>query len=235
MCEIKKMIFTVSQADNPMALVWLDESDTTKQSDCVYFAIKSQVAFLFSKKVGDKIEIKTNNKGYKNVTVPDTYIELFDNYKVSPNPAVKMFGATINNMFDNCFASIAYLKNGETVHISQEEADEKCMDYMKGFLSLYNVATKSLKASPIESLKTIAKTVEKADSKPSEIKDAHAVIQQFASLLSREVIAKNNFVIDNPEVKDVTEESIEEKKKSTKSKSNTKKPKADEVEEEIPF
>lgn len=230
MCEIKKMIFSVSQSDNPMCLCWLDEADVTKQSDCTFFAIKSQVAYLFSKKVGDKIEVKTNNKGYKNVTVPDTYIELFDNYKISTNPAVKMFGATINNMFDNCFSSVAYLKNSETVHISQAEADEKCMDYMKGFLSLYNVATKSLKASPIESLKTIAKTIEKADSKPSEIKDAHTVVQQFTSLLSREVIAKNNFVIDNPEVKDVVEETIEEKPKKA-----TKKKKSDEPAEELPF
>ena len=111
-----------------------------------------------------------------------------------------------------------FIKNGKTVKISQDEADAKCLEYMEGYTHLYSVALDSLSKSKVKALKAVSKILDKEDSKASDIKEAHNIVNQFTTLLSREVIAKNNFVI---EVK-------EEKPKKTKEKET-------EELEEIPF
>lgn len=237
MCEVKKMLFSVSAQGNPLAQIWVDDADITKNSEAIYIALKNQVAYLFFSGVGAKITLK-KSKQYYNVEVPDSFTNLFEGYKVSDNPTIKMIGAMLNQAFNNCFNSIEFLKNGEVVKISQEEANEKCREYMNGYNSLYGVVLESLGNSKIKALKAVSKILEKEDSKAGDIKEAHSIVSQFTTLLSREVIAKNNFVIDNPiveEVKKAEETSAEDTEKTTKAKAGRKKKVDAEVSEEIPF
>lgn len=237
MCEVKKMLFSVSAQGNPLAQIWVDDADITKNSEAIYIALKNQVAYLFFSGVGSKITLK-KSKQYYNVEVPDSFTNLFEGYKVSDNPTIKMIGAMLNQAFNNCFNSIEFLKNGEVVKISQEEANEKCREYMNGYNSLYGVVLESLGNSKIKALKAVSKILEKEDSKAGDIKEAHSIVSQFTTLLSREVIAKNNFVIDNPiveEVKKAEEVSAEDTEKATKAKAGRKKKVDTEVSEEIPF
>lgn len=237
MCEVKKMLFSVSAQGNPLAQIWVDDADITKNSEAIYIALKNQVAYLFFSGVGAKITLK-KSKQYYNVEVPDSFTNLFEGYKVSDNPTIKMIGAMLNQAFNNCFNSIEFLKNGEVVKISQEEANEKCREYMNGYNSLYGVVLESLGNSKIKALKAVSKILEKEDSKAGDIKEAHSIVSQFTTLLSREVIAKNNFVIDNPvveEVRKAEETSAEDTEKATKAKAGRKKKVDTEVLEEIPF
>ena len=237
MCEVKKMLFSVSAQGNPLAQIWVDDADTTKNSEAIYIELKNQVAYLFFSGVGSKITLK-KSKQYYNVEVPDSFTNLFEGYKVSDNPTIKMIGAMLNQAFNNCFNSIEFLKNGEVVKISQEEANEKCREYMNGYNSLYGVVLESLGNSKIKALKAVSKILEKEDSKAGDIKEAHSIVSQFTTLLSREVIAKNNFVIDNPivaEVKKTEETSADDGEKATKAKAGRKKKVDAEVSEEIPF
>lgn len=223
MCEIKKMLFSVSAQGNPLAQIWVDDADITKNSECIYIALKNQVAYLFFSGVGSKITLK-KSKQYYNVEVPDSFTNIFEGYKTSDNNTVKIFGAWLNNAFNNCFNSIEFLKNGETVKITQDEANEKCREYLNGYTSLYGVVIESLSNSKIKGLKSIGKILEKEDSKASDVKEANQIVSQFTNLLSREVIAKNNFVVEVP---------VEEEKKETKTK---KKKSEDEIDlDEIPF
>lgn len=218
MCEIKKILFSVSEQGNPLAQLWVDDADVDKNSDCIYIALKSQVAYLFFSELDAKITLK-KSKQYYNVEVPDSFKDIFENYKTSTNNTVKIIGAWMNNAFNNFFTSMEFIKNGKTVKISQEEADAKCLEYMEGYTHLYSVALDSLSKSKVKALKAVSKILDKEDSKASDIKEAHNIVNQFTTLLSREVIAKNNFVI---EVKE------EEKPKKTKEKET-------EELEEIPF
>lgn len=227
----------MSAQGNPLAQIWVDDADITKNSEAIYIALKNQVAYLFFSGVGAKITLK-KSKQYYNVEVPDSFTNLFEGYKVSDNPTIKMIGAMLNQAFNNCFNSIEFLKNGEVVKISQEEANEKCREYMNGYNSLYGVVLESLGNSKIKALKAVSKILEKEDSKAGDIKEAHSIVSQFTTLLSREVIAKNNFVIDNPiveEVKKAEETSAEDTEKTTKAKAGRKKKVDAEVSEEIPF
>lgn len=230
MCEIKKMLFSVSAQGNPMAQIWVDDADITKNSDSIYIAIKSQVAYLFFLGVGSKIELK-KSKQYHNVVVPDTFTDLFENYKVSPNAAVKTWGGMLNQAFNNCFNSIEFLKNGEVTVISQDEADEKCRTYLNGYMSLYKVAAETLAKSEFKGLKEAGSAIVKpvAATKPSDIKEAHNIVNQFAALLSREVIAKNNFIVEPAPV-----EEVKETKKSTK-KTKAKDESLEIGDDDIPF
>ena len=227
----------MSAQGNPLAQIWVDDADITKNSEAIYIALKNQVAYLFFSGVGAKITLK-KSKQYYNVEVPDSFTNLFEGYKVSDNPTIKMIGAMLNQAFNNCFNSIEFLKNGEVVKISQEEANEKCREYMNGYNSLYGVVLESLGNSKIKALKAVSKILEKEDSKAGDIKEAHSIVSQFTTLLSREVIAKNNFVIDNPivaEVKKTEETSADDGEKATKAKAGRKKKVDAEVSEEIPF
>lgn len=223
MCEIKKMLFSVSAQNNPLCMLWVDNADITKNSEAIYIALKNQVAYLFFSGVGSKITLK-KSKQYYNVEVPDSFTNIFEGYKTSDNNAVKTFGAWMNNAFNNCFNSIEFLKNGETVKITQDEANEKCREYLNGYTSLYGVVIESLSNSKIKGLKSIGKILEKEDAKASDVKEANQIVSQFTNLLSREVIAKNNFVVEVP---------VEEVKKETKSKSKKSENEIDL--DEIPF
>ena len=238
MCEVKKMLFSVSAQGNPLAQIWVDDADTTKNSEAIYIALKNQVAYLFFSGVGSKITLK-KSKQYYNVDVPDSFTNLFEGYKVSDNPTIKMIGVMLNQAFNNCFNSIEFLKNGEVVKISQEEANEKCREYMNGYNSLYGVVLESLGNSKIKALKAVSKILEKEDSKAGDIKEAHNIVSQFTTLLSREVIAKNNFVVENPvveEVKPTETTKEEESEKTTKAKAGRKKKVEETIaEDEIPF
>lgn len=206
MSKITKLLFSVSQNGNPMAKIWVDDADITKDSDSILIAIKSQVAYLMSVGVGANITLKKSNK-WMNVEVPKVYEDLFDNYKVSPNETIKAFGTMLNNMFNNCFSSIEYLKNGEVTKISQEEANDKCAEYMLGYTSLFNRTLDILSKSDVTGLKAIASTLKSKTSKPADIKEANSVAMAYTQLLTREVIAKNNFVIENEtEQKELVEE-----------------------------
>lgn len=231
MCEIKKMLFSVSAQGNPLAQIWVDDADITKNSEAIYIALKNQVAYLFFSGVGSKITLK-KSKQYYNVDVPDTFTNLFEGYKVAENPTIKMIGTMLNQAFNNCFNSIEFLKNGETVKISQEEANNKCLEYMNGYISLYDVVTKSLSNSKVKALKSVGKILEKEDSKAGDIKEANLIVSQFTNLLSREVIAKNNFVIDRT-IESLDKDEKEDSEKETKSKA--KKKKSEIADEEIPF
>lgn len=231
MCVIKKMLFSVSAQGNPLAQIWVDDADITKNSEAIYIALKNQVAFLFFSGVGTNITLK-KSKQYYNVDVPDVFTNLFEGYKVAENPSVKMMGMMLNQAFNNCFNSIEFLKNGETVKISQEEANAKCLEYMNGYTSLYNVVIQSLTNSKVKALKSVGKILEKEDSKAGDIKEANLIVSQFTNLLSREVIAKNNFVIDNTETVNQEDEKEDSEKEQ---KSKTKKKKSEIPDEEIPF
>lgn len=227
MCEIKKMLFLVSAQGNSLAQIWVDDADITKNSESIYIALKNQVAYLFFSGVGSKITLK-KSKQYYNVEVPDSFTNLFEGYKTSDNPSVKMIGSMLNQAFNNCFNSIEFIKNGEVIKVTQDEANAKCREYLNGYTSLYNVVIETLSNSKIKSLKSIGKILEKEDSKAGDIKEANQIVSQFTNLLSREVIAKNNFVIENPIV-----EEAESKEKTTKTK---KKKSEDEIDlDEIPF
>lgn len=217
MSEIKKMLFSVSEKGNPMAQIWVDDADINKNSDSIYIALKNQVAYLFFLTVGSQIAIK-QSKQYKNIEVPDTFTGLFEGYKVSPDPTIKMIGGMMNNAFNNTFDSISFLKNGEIVRISQDEANAKCEEYMEGYTSLYETALQVLGNSKIKALKSIAKVLEKEDSKPADIKEANGVVMGYAMMLNREVINKNNFVIEKSENTCPFDEDTEAKQKKTKSK-----------------
>lgn len=198
MCEIKKILFSVSAQGNPMAQIWVDNADINSNVDSIYIALKSQVAYLFFLGVGSKIELSKSNKFY-NVKVPDIFTNLFEGYKVSADKTVKMIGAMMNRAFDNAFKSIEFIKNGEIVRISQEEADAKCAEYLDCYTSLYANVVDYFSNSKIKPLKTIGKILTTEEGKPSDIKDANAIAMQYTSLLDREVLAKNNFIIEKEE------------------------------------
>ena len=196
MSEIKKLLFSVSAQNNPLCQLWVDDADTTKNSESIYIALKNQVAYLFFLGVGSQITLK-KSKQYYNVEVPDSFTALFEGYKTSQDGTVRMIGTMLNSAFNNCFNSIEFIKNGEVVKISQDEANQKCLEYMDGYTSLYGVALQSLTNSKVKALKSVGKILEKEDAKASEIKEANSILMGYTSLLSREVIAKNNFVIEN--------------------------------------
>lgn len=197
MSVITKLLFSVSEKGNAMAQLWVDDADTTKTSDCIYIAIKSQVAYLLFLGVGSQVSLKKSRQ-YTNIEVPDMFTNLFDGYKVSTDNTIKMVGTMLNNAFDNMFKSLEFIKNGEVVRISREEANNKCSEYMQGYIELFNTALDELSKSNIGGLKTIASTLTKETSKPSEIKEANSVVMSYALMLNREAIAKNNFLIEAP-------------------------------------
>ena len=110
MCEIKKMLFSVSAQGNPLAQIWVDDADITKNSESIYIALNHQVAYLFFLGVGSKINLKKNNKGYYNVEVPDFFTNLFEGYKTATNETIKTVGSMLNMAFKNAFNSIEFLK-----------------------------------------------------------------------------------------------------------------------------
>jgi predicted transposase YdaD len=56
MSKITKLLFSVSEQGNPVARLWLDEADTTKNSEAIVLGIRSQVAYAFFLNVGADVE-----------------------------------------------------------------------------------------------------------------------------------------------------------------------------------
>ena len=112
MSKITKLLFSVSEQGNPVARLWLDDADITKNSEAIVLGIRSQVAYSFFLGVGAEVETK-KSKQYTNIIVNPTFENLFENYKVSPDNTVKMIGQFLNNAFNNAFNSLEFLKLGE--------------------------------------------------------------------------------------------------------------------------
>ena len=58
MATITKIHFTISANGSPMAVLWIDDMDTTKDFEAIRIALKPQVAYLMFCGVGSEIEIK---------------------------------------------------------------------------------------------------------------------------------------------------------------------------------
>lgn len=196
MCEIKKLLFSVSEKGNPMAQVWVDDADVNKNSDCIYIALKNQVAYLFFLGVGSKIKLKKSGN-YQNVEVPETFTSLFENYKITQDNTLKMIGAMLNKAFDNAFNSIEFIKRGETVKISRAEVNEKFTEFLEDYTNIYNTIVDYFGKSKNKAFKNIGKILSSEESKASEIKDANAIVMQYSNLLAKDVISKNNFIIED--------------------------------------
>lgn len=183
MSTITKLLFTTSEKGNPMCKLWVDEADTSKDSEAIYTAIKSQVAYLFFLNVGSEITLK-KSKQYYNVEVPDNFTAFFEGYKTNPNDTVKLIGGMLNRAFDNAFNSIEFLKNGEVTSISQDECNSICSEYLNGYFALYNNVLENLDKSNNKALKSVAKVLNSETSKPAEIKDANHVVLNYVGILN---------------------------------------------------
>lgn len=195
MCEIKKMIFSVSEKGNALCKLWVDEDCLENELDAKIIAIRSQVAFLFFQGTGSKIELKKSNQ-YWNVIVPETFTNIFENYKISQDANVKIIGNMLNVAFNNAFNSLSYLKNGEITLVSKEEADNICSEYLSGYFSTYNNVLDILGKSKNKALKSIAKVLDSDTSKPSDIKEANAVVVNYVNL-AMNFLNKQHLKVDN--------------------------------------
>ena len=81
MCEIKKILFSVSEQGNPLAQLWVDDADVDKNSDCIYIALKSQVAYLLFSELGAKITLKKSKSEHTSIK----YHYLHINYNKKKN------------------------------------------------------------------------------------------------------------------------------------------------------
>lgn len=195
MSTITKMIFSVSEKGNPLCQLWVDNQDTTKNSDAIYIALGSQVAYLFFLGVGSQVELK-KSKQYYNVTVPDFFTNLFENYKVSPDPTIKAIGTMLNSAFKNAFNSIEYLKNGEVTMISKDECRNMCTEYLAGFFDIYDCVLDNMGKSKNKALKTVAKNLTSETSKASDVKDSNAVVMNYVSALNN-FLAKQHIKVSD--------------------------------------
>ena len=141
MATITKIHFTISANGSPMAILWIDDMDTTKDFEAIRIALKPQVAYLMFCGVGSEIEIKKGNKGFWNVTSPDVFTNLIDNYKVSESGMVKAVGAMLDNGINNMINSLDIAKNGDTTKVCVEEAKDICHDFLKDTATIENYTT----------------------------------------------------------------------------------------------
>lgn len=183
MCEIKKMLFSVSEKQNPMVYLWVDDMDVNKMSDAIIIALKHQVAYLFNCNIGSKITLK-KSKTYYNVEVPDSFTNIFEGYKTSDNNSIKIIGTQMNNAFNNYFNSISFLKNGEITSISREECNNICSEYLDGYFSLYNHVLERFNKSDNKAFKNIYKTLTSDGSKPADIKESNIIMMNYMNLLN---------------------------------------------------
>jgi hypothetical protein len=66
MSKITKLLFSVSEQGNPIARLWLDDADITKNSEAIVLGIRSQVAYAFFLNIGAEVETK-KSKQYTNI------------------------------------------------------------------------------------------------------------------------------------------------------------------------
>lgn len=196
MSVITKLHFTISANGSPMAVLWIDDMDTTKDYEAIRIALKPQVAYLMFCGVGSNIEIKKGNKGFFNITIPEVFTNLVDNYKVSENAMVKTIGAMLENGINNMINSLDLAKNGDTTKICVEEAKHICHDYLKDTATYIEFAVDELKNSPNKFLKSIGKLAEKEDLKASEVKEVNEILLRHADRLAR-CMEKNNMTIED--------------------------------------
>lgn len=195
MATITKIHFTISANGSPMAVLWIDDMDTTKDFEAIRIALKPQVAYLMFCGVGSEIEIKKGNKGFWNVTIPDVFTNLIDNYKVSENGMVKAVGAMLDNGINNMINSLDIAKNGDTTKVCVEEAKHICHDFLKDTATFMDFAVDELKNSTNKFLKSIGKLAEKEDLKASEAKEVNEILLKHADRLAR-CMEKNNMTIE---------------------------------------
>ena len=138
MSKITKLLFSVSEQGNPVARLWLDDADITKNSEAIVLGIRSQVAYSFFLGVGAEVETK-KSKQYTNIIVNPTFENLFENYKVSPDNTVKMIGQFLNNAFNNAFNSLEFLKLGEVQYVSKEELTDGICEFLTEKFSLEDI------------------------------------------------------------------------------------------------
>ena len=195
MATITKIHFTISANGSPMAILWIDDMDTTKDFEAIRIALKPQVAYLMFCGVGSEIEIKKGNKGFWNVTIPDVFTNLIDNYKVSENGMVKAVGAMLDNGINNMINSLDIAKNGDTTKVCVEEAKHICHDFLKDTATFMDFAVDELKNSKNKFLKSIGKLAEKEDLTASEVKEVNEILLKHADRLAR-CMEKNNMTIE---------------------------------------
>ena len=193
MSKITKLLFSVSEQGNPVARLWLDDADITKNSEAIVLGIRSQVAYSFFLGVGAEVETK-KSKQYTNVIVNPTFENLFENYKVSPDNTVKMIGQFLNNAFNNAFNSLEFLKLGEVQYVSKEELTDGICEFLTEKFSLEDiVANHMLTSKSVPKIhKNMVKVLEKDDAKQADIKEAQQIISHYTNCANREYIQKNN-------------------------------------------
>lgn len=196
MSKITKLHFTISANGSPMAVLWIDDMDTSKDFEAIRIALKPQVAYLMFCGVGSEIEIKKGNKGFWNVQIPDVFTNLIDNYKVSDNGMVKAVGAMLDNGINNMINSLDIAKNGDTTKVCVEEAKHICHDFLKDTATFMDFAIEELKNSKNKFLKSIGKLAEKEDLKASEVKEVNEILLKHADRLAR-CMEKNNMTIED--------------------------------------
>ena len=193
MSKITKLLFSVSEQGNPVARLWLDDADITKNSEAIVLGIRSQIAYAFFLGVGAEVETK-KSKQYTNIIVNPTFENLFENYKVSPDNTVKMIGQFLNNAFNNAFNSLEFLKLGEVQYVSKEELTDGICDFLTEKFALEEiVANHMLTSKSVPKIhKNMVKVLEKDDAKQADIKEAQQIISHYTNCANREYIQKNN-------------------------------------------
>ena len=193
MSKITKLLFSVSEQGNPVARLWLDDADITKNSEAIVLGIRSQVAYAFFLGVGAEVETK-KSKQYTNIIVNPTFENLFENYKVSPDNTVKMIGQFLNNAFNNAFNSLEFLKLGEVQYVSKEELTDGICDFLTEKFALEEiVANHMLTSKSVPKIhKNMVKVLEKDNAKQADIKEAQQIISHYTNCANREYIQKNN-------------------------------------------
>ena len=194
MAKITKIYFTTSNNGNPCAVLWVDDMDTTKESEAIRIYLKPQVSYLIFCGKGSEIEIKKGNKDFYNIVIPKSFSDIIDNYKITDNKAMKLFGTMLSNGIENLITSVDFIRNGEVARVSREEAQTVCHEHMKDTATYIDFAVEELKQSPNKFLKSIGKLAEKEDLKASEVKEVNKILLKHADRLAR-CMEKNNLVI----------------------------------------
>ena len=193
MSKITKLLFSVSEQGNPVARLWLDDADTTKNSEAIVLGIRSQVAYTFFLGVGAEVETK-KSKQFTNIVANPAFENLFENYKVSPDANIKMIGQFLNNAFNNAFSSLEFHKLGEVQYVSKEEITDGICDFLTEKFALEEiVANHMLTSKSVPKIhKNMVKVLEKDDAKQADINGAQEIISRYTQCANREYVQKNN-------------------------------------------
>jgi hypothetical protein len=127
-----------------------------------------------------------------------TFENLFDNYKVSTDPTVKMLGHFLNNAFNNAFSSLEFHKLGEIQYVSKEELTEGINEFLTEKFALEEIVANHMLTSKTTPKihKNMVKVLEKEDAKQADINSAQEIISRYTTCANREYIQKNNLRIE---------------------------------------